>query len=109
MSFSAKIDSSSSGTEDVRADRATEVADFDHAATTRVRPEVIEAMAPFSAGRYGNPSGSHLIARDAVRAMDEAREQISGIVGCSPGEVIFTSGGTEADNHAITGGLPPRS
>ncbi|MGB3412650.1 MAG: cysteine desulfurase family protein [Microthrixaceae bacterium] len=84
-------------------------ADFDHAATTRVRPEVIEAMAPFNDGRYGNPSGSHLVARDAVRAMDEAREQIAEIVGCSPGDVIFTSGGTEADNHAITGGLPPRS
>ncbi|MGB6060008.1 MAG: cysteine desulfurase family protein [Microthrixaceae bacterium] len=84
-------------------------ADFDHAATTRVRPEVVEAMAPFNDGRYGNPSGSHLVARDAVRAIDEAREQIAEIVGCSPGDVIFTSGGTEADNHAITGGLPPRS
>lgn len=84
-------------------------ADFDHAATTRIRPEVVEAMAPFNSDRYGNPSGSHLIARDAVRAMDEARERIAGVVGCAPGDVIFTSGGTEADNHAITGGLPPRS
>jgi len=65
-------------------------------------------MEPFGALRYGNPSGSHLLARDAVRAVDEAREQIAGVVGCRPSEVIFTSGGTESDNHAITGGLPPR-
>jgi len=66
-------------------------------------------MEPFGSLRYGNPSGSHSLARDAVRAVDEAREQIAEIVGCRPSEVIFTSGGTEADNHAVTGGLPARS
>lgn len=66
-------------------------------------------MEPFLADRYGNPSGSHRLARDAVRALDEARERVAAAVGCSPGEVVFTSGGTEADNHAVTGGMPPRA
>ncbi|MEI2638228.1 MAG: cysteine desulfurase family protein [Microthrixaceae bacterium] len=82
---------------------------LDHAATTPTRPEVVEAMAPFMNDRFGNPSGSHVVARSAVNAMDEAREVIAGIIGAEPGDVIFTSGGTEADNHAITGGLPSRS
>lgn len=84
------------------------IADLDHAATTRIRPEVREAMEPFLTDRYGNPSGSHLLARDAVRAVDEARERIAELVGCAPGEVVFTSGGTESDNHAVVGGMPPR-
>jgi len=84
------------------------VADLDHAATTALRPEVAEAMAPFGADRYGNPSGTHRLARDAVRAVDEARERVAAVLGCEPGEVVFTSGGTEADNHAVTGGMPPR-
>ncbi len=83
-------------------------ADLDHAATTRLRPEALEAMTPFLGPRYGNPSGTHLLARDAVRAVDDARERIAGHLGCEPGELVFTSGGTEADNHAISGGLPPR-
>ncbi len=66
-------------------------------------------MEPFLGDRYGNPSGSHALARDAVRAVDEARERVAGLVGCAPGEVVFTSGGTEADNHAVTGGIPVRS
>ena len=85
------------------------LADLDHAATTRVRPEVREAMAPFLDDRYGNPSGSHRLARDAVRAVDEARERDAAALGCAPGEVVFTSGGTEADNHAVAGGMPPRA
>jgi cysteine desulfurase len=85
------------------------VADLDHAATTRVRPEVLAAMAPFLEDRYGNPSGSHRLARDAVRAVDEARERVAAALGCAPGEVVFTSGGTESDNQAVTGGMPPRS
>ena len=85
------------------------LADLDHAATTRIRPEVREAMAPFLDDRYGNPSGSHRLARDAVRAVDEARERVAAALGCAPGEVVFTSGGTESDNHAISGGMPPRA
>ncbi len=56
----------------------------------------------------GNPSGSHAIARRALRSLDEAREQVAGVLGCEPGEVVFTSGGTESDNHAVSGGMPPR-
>ena len=64
---------------------------LDHAATTPTRPEVVEAMAPFMNDRFGNPSGSHVVARSAVNAMDEAREVIAGIIGAEPGDVIFTS------------------
>ncbi len=85
-----------------------DVADLDHAATTRLRPEARAAMEPFLDGRHGNPSGAHALARDAVRAVDEAREQVAALLGCRPGEVVFTSGGTEADVHAVTGGLPVR-
>ena len=84
------------------------VADLDHAATTALRPEAAAAMEPFGSRRYGNPSGAHVLARDAVRAVDEARERIAAVLGCDPGEVVFTSGGTEADNHAVSGGMPPR-
>jgi cysteine desulfurase len=83
-------------------------ADLDHAATTRLRPEARAAMEPHLGDRYGNPSGSHSLARDAVRAVDAAREQVASILGCAPGDVVFTSGGTESDNHAVTGGLPVR-
>lgn len=65
-------------------------------------------MEPFLTATFGNPSGGHVVARAAVRAMDQAREVIAAVVGCAPGEVVFTSGGTEADNHAMTGGMPPR-
>ncbi len=87
--------------------------DLDHAATTPLCGAARSAMDPFLAAnadsRYGNPSGTHLLARDAVRALDEAREIVAEAVGAKPSEVVFTSGGTEADNHAITGGMPPRS
>ncbi len=66
-------------------------------------------MGPFLGDRYGNPSGSHRLARDAVRAVDEARERVAAAIGRRPSEVVFTSGGTEADTHAISGGLPPRA
>jgi cysteine desulfurase len=88
--------------------------DLDRAATTPLSEAARLAMEPFlgAAGpertRHGNPSGSHAIARDALRAVDEAREVVAGVLGCRPGEVVFTSGGTEADNHAVTGGMPPR-
>ncbi len=82
--------------------------DLDHAATTPVRPEVVAAMEPFAELDYGNPSGSHRLARAAVRALDEARERCAAVLGCAPGEVVFTSGGTESDNQAVAGGMPPR-
>ncbi|MFM7507995.1 MAG: cysteine desulfurase family protein [Actinomycetota bacterium] len=92
-----------------RRSESERVVDLDHAATTRLRPEAHAAMEPFLTDRYGNPSGAHATARDAVRALDEAREQVAEHLGCAPGEVVFTSGGTEADVHAVSGGLPPRS
>jgi cysteine desulfurase len=76
---------------------------LDHAATTPMRPEAVEAMLPYLTERFGNPSGSHRFARDARRAIDEARDRVADVVGCRPGEVVFTSGGTESDNAAITG------
>jgi cysteine desulfurase len=76
---------------------------LDHAATTPVRPEVVEAMLPYWASRAGNPSSVYQWGREAHRALDDAREQAAAVLGCRPQEVIFTSGGTEADNAAIKG------
>jgi cysteine desulfurase len=81
----------------------TEVAYLDHAATTPVRAEVRAAMAPFLDEVYGNPSGSHSVARRAKTALEEAREEIAEHLGCAPGEVVLTGGGTEADNLAVRG------
>jgi cysteine desulfurase len=78
---------------------------LDHAATTPMRAAAIEAMLPFLGERFANPSGSHRLARDARRAVDEARDVVAAAIGCAPGEVVFTGGGTEADNAAITGWL----
>ncbi|HEV2361416.1 MAG TPA: aminotransferase class V-fold PLP-dependent enzyme, partial [Acidimicrobiales bacterium] len=76
---------------------------LDHAATTPVRPEAVEAMLPHLGGSFGNPSGAHSVARRARNALDEARETMAEALGCEPGEVVFTSGGTEADNLAVLG------
>jgi cysteine desulfurase len=76
---------------------------LDHAATTPVRPEVVEAMQPFWGPRFGNPSSVHRWGREARTALDEARERIAKVLGAAPDEVCFTSGGTEADNLAILG------
>lgn len=77
---------------------------LDHASTTPVRPEAIEAMWPFLAGTFGNPSGSHAESRAARRAVEDARDQTAALLGASSGELVFTSGGTEADNLAVFGG-----
>ena len=76
---------------------------LDHAATTPMRPEAVEAMLPFLTERFGNPSGSHAVAREARKALDEAREVVADCLGARPAEVVFTGGGTEADNLAIAG------
>jgi len=76
---------------------------LDNAATTPLRPEALEAMMPFLTGRFGNPAGGHRVARDARKALDEARDDVAEVLGCGPGEVVFTAGGTEADNLAILG------
>ena len=81
---------------------------LDHAATTPVRPEVVEAMAPFYGPRFGNPSSLHRWGREARAALDEARERLAGCIGARSDEMYFTSGGTEADNLAILGGWRAR-
>ena len=78
---------------------------LDNAATTPVRPEVREAVAPYLGDeKFGNPSSSHRIGRTARAALEEARRRIAEGVGAEPHDVVFTSGGTEADNLAIIGG-----
>jgi cysteine desulfurase len=76
---------------------------LDHAATTPVRAEVLEAMLPFYGPRFGNPSSVHRWGRDARTALDEARERVARCLGANTDEICFTSGGTEADNIAILG------
>ena len=79
------------------------VAYLDHAATTPMRPEARAAMEPFQGDNFGNPSGIHSVARRAKTALEEAREEIAAGLGCRPGEVVITGGGTEADNLAVIG------
>jgi cysteine desulfurase len=76
---------------------------LDHAATTPVRREVLEAMQPYFGARFGNPSSAHRWGREARAALDEARERVAACVGAQPDEIVFTSGGTEGDNLAILG------
>ncbi|MGP8163403.1 MAG: cysteine desulfurase family protein [Acidimicrobiales bacterium] len=76
---------------------------LDHAATTPMRAEAVAAMLPFLTVEYGNPSGVYASARRARRALDDARDATAAALGCGPGEVVFTSGGTEADNLAVLG------
>jgi cysteine desulfurase len=78
---------------------------LDHAATTPMRSQAVEAMLPFLTERFGNPSGGHGVARQARLALDDARETVAAVLAVEPGEVVFTSGGTEADNLAVLGGL----
>lgn len=77
---------------------------LDHAATTPVRPEVLEAMIPFLGPRFGNPSSTHRWGREARAALDESRERVAQCFGAAPDEICFTSGGTEANNLAVLGG-----
>jgi cysteine desulfurase len=81
---------------------------LDHAATTPMRADAVAAMLPFLSEQFANPSGSHRFARQVRKSIDEARDDVADVLGCQPGEVIFTSGGTEADNTAIFGTLDRR-
>ena len=76
---------------------------LDHAATTGVLPEVLEAMLPFFTERYGNPSSVHAWGRAAHQGMENARRQVAAVLGSRPREIVFTSGGTESDNLAVKG------
>ena len=76
---------------------------LDHAATTPLRPEVLQAMQPYLTEHFGNPSSIHGIGRRARLGLDEAREAVAQALGAKPREIVFTGGGTEADNLAIKG------
>jgi succinate-semialdehyde dehydrogenase/glutarate-semialdehyde dehydrogenase len=76
---------------------------FDHAASAPRRPEVLEAMAQWTTGVVGNPTGSHRAARAARAALDDAREEVAELTGSIPGGVVFTAGGTESCNLAVFG------
>jgi len=76
---------------------------MDNAATTPVRPEVLEAMLPYFTESYGNPSSIYSLAQESRKAVDESRERVAKVLGCRASEVLFTSGGTESDNTAIRG------
>jgi cysteine desulfurase len=78
---------------------------FDHAATTPVDPQVLEAMLPFFSECYGNPSELHRLGREARAAVEEARAQVAAAIGAGEKEIVFTAGGTEADNLALFGYL----
>jgi len=78
---------------------------LDHNATTPVRPEVLEAMLPFFGLDYGNASSIHAFGRRARRALEEARVKVAAAIGAEPAEIIFTGGGSEADNLAIKGSV----
>ena len=76
---------------------------LDYAATTPVRSEVLEAMLPYFTGAFGNPSSIHLFGQEAKIAVEEARDKVASLIGARREEIVFTSGGTEADNFAIKG------
>ena len=76
---------------------------LDYNATTPIEPAVLEAMLPFLQKEFGNPSSSHEYGRRAHDAVEGARVQVALLLGAQPGEILFTSGGTEASNHAIKG------
>lgn len=76
---------------------------MDYAATTPMDPEVLKVMSPYFSDRFGNPSSIHSFGREGRAAIDEAREKVADLIGAEVEEIVFTSGGTEADNFAIEG------
>lgn len=76
---------------------------LDHNATTPVLPEVRDAMLPYLAERFGNPSSGHVFGSEAREGVERARQQVAALLSCAPEEMVFTSGGTEANNLAIRG------
>jgi len=82
---------------------------FDHAATTPLAPEILEEMRPYLTEQYGNASSVHQMGRRARVAIEEARERVASVLGAEPSEIVFTSGGTEADNLALKGVLAAAS
>lgn len=80
---------------------------FDNAATTKIKPEVLEEMMPYLTEDYGNPSSLYTPGRKARRAIEQARERVADLINCNKNEIYFTSGGSESDNTAIKGIFGP--
>jgi cysteine desulfurase len=78
---------------------------LDYNATTPLDPAVVEAMLPYLRQQFGNPSSSHTLGKQAHEAVEQARAQVAGLLGARPDEIVFTSGGTEASNHALKGSV----
>ena len=76
---------------------------LDYNASTPICPEAVDAMRPFLSDHYGNPSSLHWAGKPAKDAVEKARGQVAGLLGCDPTEVVYTSGGSESNNHAIKG------
>ena len=76
---------------------------LDYNASTPIAPEVVEAMRPFLYQHFGNPSSHHWAGEPAKEAVEHARRQVAGLLECLPSEIVFTSGGSESNNHAIKG------
>jgi cysteine desulfurase len=76
---------------------------FDNSATTRVKEDVLKEMIPYLSVEYGNPSSIYSIARNAKRAIEDARKKVASLINCKPEEIYFTSCGSESDNTALKG------
>src|SRR3981189_1133984 len=76
---------------------------LDYNATTPVAPEVLDALLPYFSEEFGNAASIHTPGQQARAAAETAREQVAALIGARPQEIVFTSGGTESDNHAIFG------
>ena len=76
---------------------------LDYNATTPIDPRVAEAMLPYVRERFGNPSSAHAFGAEAKKAVERARAQVASLLGCGSGEIVFTSGGSESNNHALKG------
>ncbi len=76
---------------------------LDYNATTPIDPQVAQAMLPYIHQHFGNPSSGHAYGQRAKAAVDQGRLQVANLLGCQEAEIIFTSGGTEANNYAIKG------
>ena len=76
---------------------------LDYAATTPAHPEVVAAMQPYFSEKFGNPSSIYSLGQESKAAIEQAREKVASLIGSRPDEIVFTSGGTEANNFAISG------
>src|SRR5918998_2258285 len=81
----------------------TESVYLDNAATTPLEPRVLDSMLGHLGGRRGNPSSLHAFGGSAREELEEARDSVASLIGASPGEIVFTSGGTESDDLAVPG------